>query len=198
MRSGRTEKLMSFSAKLFAYCPRPSFSSQSATCCIAAAPRIIRASSARIGQTTRQILNAVDAPTRWQTGVFQELCDTAARPGEGRPCVRPMTGPPLVVIAEAAPAALAGANRGRSPKLKPHRHCRSGSVTSRRVGPPRTNGRASRPARAAPASSQLSRQQQLRDLGDLGGIERCAFFRGNYAPMQTTLRLDYLSCRQCT
>jgi hypothetical protein len=32
---------MSFSAKLFAYCPRPSFSSQSATCCIAAKPRII-------------------------------------------------------------------------------------------------------------------------------------------------------------
>lgn len=41
LRSGRTEKLMSFSAKLFACCPRPSFSSQSATCCIAAAPRII-------------------------------------------------------------------------------------------------------------------------------------------------------------
>ena len=32
---------MSFSANRSAYCPRPSFSSQSATCCIAAAPRSI-------------------------------------------------------------------------------------------------------------------------------------------------------------
>jgi ABC transporter substrate binding protein len=31
-------KSMSFSAKRCAYCPRPSFSSQSVTCCIAAAP----------------------------------------------------------------------------------------------------------------------------------------------------------------
>ena len=41
MRSGKTAKLISFSANRCAYCPRPSFSSQSATCCIAAAPRII-------------------------------------------------------------------------------------------------------------------------------------------------------------
>ena len=34
------DKLMSFSAKRCAYCPRPSFSSQLATCCIAAAPRV--------------------------------------------------------------------------------------------------------------------------------------------------------------
>jgi hypothetical protein len=33
---------MSFSAKRCAYCPRPSFSSQSGTCCIEAAPRIVR------------------------------------------------------------------------------------------------------------------------------------------------------------
>jgi hypothetical protein len=33
---------MSFSAELFAYCPRPNFSSQSATCCIEAAPLIVR------------------------------------------------------------------------------------------------------------------------------------------------------------
>jgi hypothetical protein len=32
---------MSFSANRRAYCPRPSFSSQSATCCIEAAPRSI-------------------------------------------------------------------------------------------------------------------------------------------------------------
>ena len=34
----RTEKLTSFSAKRCAYCPRPSFSSQSATCCIGQRP----------------------------------------------------------------------------------------------------------------------------------------------------------------
>jgi hypothetical protein len=34
---------MSFSAKRCAYCPRPSFSSQSATCCIVAAPQDCRA-----------------------------------------------------------------------------------------------------------------------------------------------------------
>src|SRR4029077_5957330 len=38
-------KLMSFSAKRCAYCPRPSFSSQLATCCIAAA--LLRISAAR-------------------------------------------------------------------------------------------------------------------------------------------------------
>ena len=36
----RRAKSMSFSANRLAYCPSPSFSSQSATCCIAAAPRI--------------------------------------------------------------------------------------------------------------------------------------------------------------
>ena len=41
---------MSFSAKRCAYCPRPSFSSQSATCCIAVTPRDYRASPARIGE----------------------------------------------------------------------------------------------------------------------------------------------------
>jgi hypothetical protein len=35
---GQDGKLMSFSAKRCAYCPRPSFSSQSATCCIAERP----------------------------------------------------------------------------------------------------------------------------------------------------------------
>ena len=39
---------MSFSANHCAYCPRPSFSSQSATCCIAAPD--YRASPARIGK----------------------------------------------------------------------------------------------------------------------------------------------------
>src|SRR5271169_6236736 len=34
---------MSFSAKGRAYCPRPSFSSQSATCCFVAAPQDCRA-----------------------------------------------------------------------------------------------------------------------------------------------------------
>jgi hypothetical protein len=43
--------------------------------------------------------------------------------------------PHWVVITEAAPAALAGANTGRSPRLKPHRHCRSARSPSRRVGP---------------------------------------------------------------
>jgi hypothetical protein len=41
---------MSFSAKRCAYCPRPSFSSQSATCCIAAAPRIIGPHPPAIGE----------------------------------------------------------------------------------------------------------------------------------------------------
>ena len=35
VRSGRTETVMSFSAKCSAYCPRPSVSSQSAICCVA-------------------------------------------------------------------------------------------------------------------------------------------------------------------
>jgi len=46
VRSGRSEKLMSFSANRSAYCPRPSFSSQSVTSCMAEAPHC-RASSAR-------------------------------------------------------------------------------------------------------------------------------------------------------
>ena len=49
---------MSFSAKRWAYCPRPSFSSQSATCCMEAAYRI-SGSSARIGNSTRQTRGAV-------------------------------------------------------------------------------------------------------------------------------------------
>ena len=40
VRSGRVAKLMSFSAKRCAYCPRPSFWSQSATCCIGGPLRI--------------------------------------------------------------------------------------------------------------------------------------------------------------
>src|SRR4029077_4064632 len=50
VRSDRTEKLMSFSAKRCAYCPRPSFSSHSVTCCIIAAPSDYRASPARIAE----------------------------------------------------------------------------------------------------------------------------------------------------
>ena len=42
--------LIPFSAKRSAYCPRPSFSSQSDTCCIAVAPPDYRASPARIGE----------------------------------------------------------------------------------------------------------------------------------------------------
>ena len=38
---GQKAKLRSFSAKRCAYCPRPSFSSQSATCCIEGAPWIM-------------------------------------------------------------------------------------------------------------------------------------------------------------
>src|SRR5262249_55618316 len=39
---GKMTKLMSFSAKRWAYCLRPSFSSQSVTCCIAAALRVLQ------------------------------------------------------------------------------------------------------------------------------------------------------------
>jgi len=39
---------------------------------------------------------------------------------------------PEVAVAEAAPAGLAGANTGRSPRLKPYRRCRSGSVSAHR------------------------------------------------------------------
>jgi hypothetical protein len=41
VRWGSAAMLIPFSAKHSAYCPRPSLSSQSATCCIAAAPLII-------------------------------------------------------------------------------------------------------------------------------------------------------------
>ena len=41
VRWGRTDASMSFSANRRAYCPRSSFSSQSATCCIEVAPRIV-------------------------------------------------------------------------------------------------------------------------------------------------------------
>jgi len=60
---------------------------------------------------------------RW-LGTFQVLCAIAARPCGGRSCVRPMTGPSKVVLAEAAPAALAGANTGRRLRGNCHRHCR--------------------------------------------------------------------------
>ena len=65
--------------------------------------------------------------------------------------------PHKVVITEAAPAALAGANTGRSPRLKPHRHCRSGSVTQPARRPPRPNEHSSRPARAAHAPASGGR-----------------------------------------
>jgi hypothetical protein len=42
---------MSFSAKRWAYCPRPSFSSQSAICCIAATKRISHCQRFWIGGT---------------------------------------------------------------------------------------------------------------------------------------------------
>ena len=79
---------MSFSAKRCAYCPRPSFSSQSAICCIAAASRIVGLHSARAGDFIREAHDAVgqDIPTsRALTrgadrlrGTFQrEFCLTA-------------------------------------------------------------------------------------------------------------------------
>ena len=68
---------------------------------------------------------------------------------------------PKVVLAEAAPAALAAANTGRSPRLKPHRHCRSGSVTQPARRPPRPNEHSSRPARAAHAPAQRSEWRTL-------------------------------------
>ena len=73
-----------------------------------------RASSARIGQTTRQIPSAVDAPARWQTA--EDLSRAL------RYRCPPLRGPPMrqtddrsqgVVLAETALAALAGAKHTR-------------------------------------------------------------------------------------
>jgi hypothetical protein len=63
--------------------PESELLQQSATC-----PGL-SASSARIGQTTRYIPSAVDAPARWQTA---EHLSRASRyhPHGGRPCVRPL------------------------------------------------------------------------------------------------------------
>jgi hypothetical protein len=54
VRSGRTAKLMSFSANRLAYCPSPSFSSQFATCCIAA-PCSVGLWARRKSEFTRKI-----------------------------------------------------------------------------------------------------------------------------------------------
>jgi len=54
-------------AKRWAYCPRPSFSSQSATCCIAAAPRIIGLhlpASASLPDEAATLLLEIDAGER--------------------------------------------------------------------------------------------------------------------------------------
>ena len=49
---GESGKLMLFLAKLWAYCPSPSFSSQSATCCMQCLG--LSGLCARIGEFTRQ------------------------------------------------------------------------------------------------------------------------------------------------
>jgi hypothetical protein len=80
---------VSFSANRCAYCPRPSFSSQSATCCIAAAPRIsgLHPPASARPQRSRRLHALAECG---------ELCDAAACPGEGRPMALQ---PPSAVLA---------------------------------------------------------------------------------------------------
>jgi hypothetical protein len=99
-----------------------------------------RASSARFYQTTRLIRSRTHsngAVAEHLSRVLRYRCPPWREP----PCRTDDRVP-------AAPAALAGANTGRSPRLKPHRHCRSGSVSQSARRPPRPNERSSRPARA--------------------------------------------------
>ena len=118
-----------------------------------------RTSSVCIAKTTRQRRDAVasissrtTAHARRQTaehlsGALRYRC-----PGEGRPCARPMTGsPPKVVLAESAPAALAGANirrKGTAPlRLTSLSASRARSFNPLRQSRPRSSTPA---ARAAP------------------------------------------------
>jgi hypothetical protein len=70
---------MSFSAKRCAYCPRPSFSSQSATCCIAAAPRIIGPQPARSASLS---LMGTALESRRPDGLCRRGYRVAPRPGK--------------------------------------------------------------------------------------------------------------------
>src|SRR5262249_6043718 len=94
---------MSFSAKLFEYCPRPSFSSQSETCCIAAAPRIgLHPPASQEYSTNPQ------QSSRTAVGPTQHLASGSQPP---LPRLATPRSDPQVVLAEAAPAALAGAHK---------------------------------------------------------------------------------------
>src|SRR5262245_23713190 len=92
-----------FSEKRCAYCPRPSFSSQSATCCIRQRPRLA-ALSAHIRKPTRETLTsncgakAVGAPS---------LSMPLPVLGEGPPCARAEGRTLQVVPADSQPAAAA-------------------------------------------------------------------------------------------
>jgi hypothetical protein len=102
VRSGRTAKLMSFSANRWAYCPSPSFSSQSATCCIAA-PCSVRLCARRTSEFTRKIRSRE----------------------QGSPC-RPL----LVASRPVAPPARRGHGAGRFSYRRcgrPRRHVSSGT-----------------------------------------------------------------------